>query len=50
MLEKYIVTLSCEEHQQLLQLTNQGNLSSRKFKRAYVLLLADEGHSDAIIA
>lgn len=48
--EKYTVTLTTEERQQLLQLTNQGKLSARRLKRAQMLLLADETHSDETIA
>lgn len=50
MAEKYIVNLTDEELQQLQELTNKGKTSSRIFKRAHVLLLADEGHLDAAIA
>lgn len=48
--DKYFVTLTCEERQQLFQLTNQGSLSGRRFKRAHILLLAEEGHRDEMIA
>jgi len=48
--EKYTVTLTDAERQQLLQLTHQRNLCSRRFKRAQILLLADEGHRDETIA
>lgn len=48
--EKYIVTLTAEERQQLLEITHYNNISSRRFKRAQILLLADEGHRDEIIA
>lgn len=48
--EKYTVTLSNEQRQQILQLTHQRNLSGRRFKRAQILLLADEGHRDETIA
>lgn len=50
MAEKYIVTLTAEERQQLLEITHQNNLSARRFKRAQILLLADEGHRDEPIA
>jgi transposase len=50
MAAKYIVNLTVQEHQHLLELTNQSNLSGRRFKRAHILLLADEGHSDEMIA
>lgn len=48
--EKYTVTLTPEERQQLLQFTRQNQLSTRRFKRAQILLLADEGHHDETIA
>ena len=48
--EKYLVTLTAEERQQLLEITHQNNLSARRFKRAQILLLADEGHRDETIA
>jgi transposase len=44
------VTLTPEERQQLLEITHQNNLSARRFKRAQILLLADEGHRDETIA
>ena len=50
MAEKYLVTLRADEYQQLLTLTSQGKTSGRVFKRAHILLLADEGHDDATIA
>jgi transposase len=50
MAEKYIVTLTAEERQQLLEITHQNKVSARKFKRAQTLLLADEGHRDETIA
>ena len=48
--EKYTVTLTSEERQQLLQLTHQNKLGARRLKRAQILLLADEGHRDETIA
>lgn len=48
--EKYIVTLTAEERQQLLKITHLNNISARRFKRAQILLLADEGHRDETIA
>lgn len=48
--EKYTVTLNEEERQHLLQLIKQNNLAARRFKRAQILLLADEGHRDETIA
>lgn len=49
--KKYIVTLTNEERQDLVELTGSGQLSARKMKRALILLRADEGWKDeAIIA
>lgn len=48
--EKYIVTLSAEERQQLLEITHQSKVSARRFKRAQILLLADDGYRDETIA
>lgn len=50
MAEKYIVNLTKEEHQQLLSLIAKGKTSSRTFKRAHILLLADVGHPDEVVA
>lgn len=50
MAEKYIVNLTVQERQQLHDLTNKGKIASRMLKRAQILLLADEGHPDALIA
>ena len=44
--KKYIVTLSSQERQELLDLTKSGELSTRKMKRAMILLRADEGWKD----
>ena len=44
--KKYIITLSAEERGQLLEMTSKGELKARKFKRAMILLKADEGLSD----
>ncbi|NEQ25469.1 MAG: helix-turn-helix domain-containing protein [Microcoleus sp. SIO2G3] len=48
--EKYMVVLTAQERQQLLEITHQNQVSARRFKRAQILLLADEGHRDEIIA
>lgn len=48
--EKYIVTLTAEERQQLLEITHQNKVSARRFKRAQILLLSDDGHRDETIA
>ena len=46
----YIVDLSAEEKEQLLELTNRGKAPARKMKRAQILLLADAGKKDETIA
>jgi transposase len=48
--EKFIVNLSTEEREYLHQLTQKGKCPARTFKRAHILLLADEGHTDETIA
>jgi transposase len=50
MAKKYIVNLSEEEREELLTMTKSGEISARKFKRAHILLLADEGKKDVEIA
>jgi transposase len=50
MAKKYIVELTAAERAELLALTKSGKISARKFKRAQMLLLADEGKKDAEIA
>lgn len=47
--DKYNVTLTSEERQQLLHLIKGAKQSGRRIKRAHILLLADEGHPDEII-
>ena len=49
MVKKYIVELTTEEREQLLELTRKGKSSARKVKRAQILLLADEGKTDEAI-
>ncbi len=44
--KKYRVTLSEEEQQQLDALTRKGKAKAREFKRAMILLKANEGLSD----
>jgi transposase len=44
--KKYLITLSEEEQQQLLELTRKGKGKAREFKRAMILLKANEGLSD----
>jgi transposase len=48
--KKYLVDLSDEERQSLLQLLRSGKHSSRKLTRARILLQADEGFTDEQIA
>jgi len=44
--KKYIVKLTDEERQHLLDLTSKGTIGARKMKRAQILLKADEGLKD----
>jgi len=44
--KKYIVNLTPEERNHLLDMVNKGTLSARKMKRAQILLKADEGWTD----
>jgi transposase len=44
--KKYLINLSDEDREDLLQMTRKGSLKARKFKRAMILLKADEGLSD----
>jgi transposase len=44
--KKYLIKLSDEDRENLLQMTHKGTLNARKFKRAMILLKADEGFSD----
>ena len=44
--KKYIINLSDEEHQELEEMTHKGKIGVRKFKRAMILLKANEGLSD----
>ncbi|HXG67131.1 MAG TPA: IS630 family transposase [Blastocatellia bacterium] len=48
--KKYIVDLSAEEREQLLQLIRRGKNSSRKVTRARILLKANDGLTDDQIA
>ena len=50
MAKKYVVELTEDERKELLELTKSGQISARKFKRAQMLLLVDEGKIDAEIA
>jgi transposase len=44
--KKYLINLSDEERENLEQMTRKGTLKARQFKRAMILLKADEGLSD----
>ena len=44
--KKYIVKLTHQERQELLELTSKGTIGARKMKRAQILLKADEGLKD----
>ena len=44
--KKYIVNLSSEEREILLEMTRKGDIKARKMKRAMILLKADEGMTD----
>ena len=44
--KKYLINLSDGDRETLLQMTHKGMLKARKFKRAMILLKADEGLSD----
>ena len=48
--KKYIVTLSADERNQLLEMIKKGTLAARKLTRAHILLRADEGATDETIA
>jgi transposase len=50
MADKYVVNLTPEEHFELTGLTRRGKLSVRKLKRAQILMAADKGQQDAVIA
>jgi transposase len=47
--KKYLINLSAEEKQQLAEMTHKGIVRARQFKRAMILLKADEGLKDAQI-
>lgn len=47
--KKYIVRLTDDERQTLLELTSRGEVRARVMKRAQILLKADEGLKDAEI-
>jgi len=44
--KKYLINLSDTDREILMQMTRKGTLKARQFKRAMILLKADEGLSD----
>lgn len=50
MAKKYVVDLTIEERQQILNLLKKGKAAARTVCRAQILLQADEGASDRTIA
>jgi transposase len=44
--KKYLINLSDTDREMLEQMTHKGTLKARQFKRAMILLKADEGLSD----
>ena len=50
MAKKYVVELTDEEREQLLAMLKRGTVAARKLCRAQILLQADEGMSDTLIA
>ena len=44
--KKYLINLSDEDRKTLLEMTHKGTLKARQFKRAMILLKANEGLSD----
>jgi transposase len=50
MAKRYLVTLTEDERAYLLALTKKGKVSARKLSRAHILLQADAGGIDAVIA
>jgi hypothetical protein len=49
-LKKYVVRLTPEERESLVALTRKGKASARRIKRASILLAADAGDKDELIA
>lgn len=47
---RYRITLTADERSQLVALTQKGTISARRVKRAQILLAADHGASDEMIA
>ena len=50
MAKKYVVDLTEEERNRLLELTGKGTCAARTLRRAHILLLADAGDTDVVIA
>lgn len=48
--KRWVVDLSDEERASVLAITRKGQASARRVRRAHVLLLADAGQTDAVIA
>lgn len=44
--KKYLIKLTEEEHKTLVEMTSKGVVKARRFKRAMILLKANEGLSD----
>jgi hypothetical protein len=44
--KKYLINLTSEERQSLMEMISKGEIKARKMKRALILLNADEGKSD----
>jgi hypothetical protein len=49
-LKKYVVRLAAEERESLVALTRKGKASARRIKRASIVLAADAGDKDELIA
>jgi transposase len=47
---RYIVELDEAERQELIHLTSSGSPGARKMKRAQIMLMADAGQTDEVIA
>jgi len=47
--KKYLINLSDDESETLVDMTRKGEIKARKFKRAMILLKADEGLTDTQI-
>jgi hypothetical protein len=49
-MKKYVVKLTGEERAALVALTSKGRTKARRLKRALILLAADDGDTDVVIA